>query len=61
MIYKFEELLCCSEPIIARIIFKILEAINFIHSNNIIHGDIRMENIYVKSDKLDDICLANFS
>lgn len=31
MIYKFEELLNCCESTIARIIFKILDALNYIH------------------------------
>lgn len=44
----------------ARIIFRMLEALSYIHSQGIIHGDVRLENIFVKSEKLEDLCLANF-
>ncbi|CAD8086993.1 unnamed protein product [Paramecium sonneborni] len=61
MVYRFEDLLNCQEPQYARIIYKLLEILSFIHSLGIIHGDIKLENIYVKSDNLMDICLANFN
>ncbi|CAD8069265.1 unnamed protein product [Paramecium primaurelia] len=61
MVYRFEDLLNSQEPQYARIIYKLLEILSCIHSLGIIHGDIKLENIYVKSDNLMDICLANFN
>lgn len=32
----------------------------YINSLGILHGDIKLENIFVKSDNLLDICLSGF-
>lgn len=59
--YRYEEILSSTETMIAKIIYKLLEAIHHIHSHNVIHGNICLDNIYLKTEKLFDLCLANFS
>lgn len=42
--------------IISKIMFKVLEAVEFMHSNKILHGDIKPANIVLNSADINDPC-----
>ena len=46
------------EKILWKIFYQCLESVNYLHKNNIIHRNIRLENFYVTDDM--DIKLGNF-
>jgi len=60
---KFQEKDAFSETAIRSIAFKIVSGIKFLHGNQIIHRDIKTENIYVtpSSDgELKEVVIADF-
>jgi serine/threonine protein kinase len=46
------------EQVIAKLLIKVLDALKYVHENNIIHRNLRPENIYLLPN--DTIKLANF-
>lgn len=49
-----------SEEEILRGMYKIIDALSYIHSKGIIHRDIKPENILFRKPNLDDILISDF-
>jgi serine/threonine protein kinase len=49
-----------SESNTREIMFRLLNAVNHCHTRGIIHRDIKLENILVMSDNIQDVVLADF-
>ena len=48
--YNYSGILCVPNHIICNFLLDILEGLNFLHYNNIIHGDISEDNILISSN-----------
>ena len=58
---KINEIWNLDERNISDIIWKLLNALNHLHRHNIVHRDIKLENIYYRNPKqLTEICIINF-
>lgn len=50
-----------SEEIISQIFCKLLQAVNYMHENNIMHRDLKPDNIMFKNNEnLLDFCIVDF-
>lgn len=50
-----------SEDHAAKLIFRLVKAVNYIHSKNIIHRDIKPENLIFRfQDNIETLCLKKF-
>jgi len=50
-----------SEDKCAKVIYKLLQAVSYIHQKGILHRDIKPENLILRNkDDIDDICIADF-
>jgi len=50
-LYKEVQKSCLSEASATKIILEILDSLEFLHKNKIVHGDVKAENILQKNDK----------
>lgn len=58
---RLAELSNLEEKSLSEIIQKLLSALNHMHQKNIVHRDIKLENIYFRTqNNIFDICIANF-
>jgi len=50
-----------SEDQAAKLIFRLVKAVNYIHSKNIIHRDIKPENLIFRlQDNVESLCIKKF-
>jgi len=58
---KLNDYVCLDEKSISDILWKLLHGLHHMHSRNIFHRDIKLENIYFRNpNNLGDVCLSNF-
>lgn len=55
------EFICLDEKTVSDIMWKLLHGLSHIHSKNMVHRDIKLENIFFRNpNNLSDICLGGF-
>lgn len=57
-LYEYSNL---NEKSLAEVIYKLIVALNHIHSKEICHHNLNLENIMLRSENLSDVCITNFS
>ncbi|KAL4485799.1 hypothetical protein ABPG72_012339 [Tetrahymena utriculariae] len=58
---KLNELLCMDEKSVSDFIWKLLHGLHHMHSRNIVHRDIRLDNIFFRApNNYSDVCISNF-
>jgi len=59
---KLSELLCLDEKSLSDCLWKLLHGLAHLHSRNIMHKDLRLENIFLRAPtSLTDACISNFN
>jgi serine/threonine protein kinase len=51
---------CLPEPDAMVIAFRLLSALDYCHRNGVWHRDVKLENVFVMSDDVTDVVLADF-
>lgn len=59
--HKIFEYSNLNEKNLAEVIYKLIVALNHMHTKDICHRDLKLENIILKSETLNDICIINFT
>lgn len=58
---KSLDMLTLDEKSISDLLWKLLQAVNYLHKRGIVHRDIRLENIaFREPHNYSDLCLINF-
>lgn len=56
-----ENIICLEETRVFSIIIQIVEALEYLHGNGIVHGDIKLENFIIYAENKIKICDFGFS